>query len=59
MEKPKVVIDYNSGIEGVDLSDAYWTSYCSTRKRQKKYYQKHCHHLTGICFLNSYCGMLT
>jgi hypothetical protein len=33
MEKPKVVTDYNSGMEGVDLSDA---SYHSTRKRFKK-----------------------
>jgi hypothetical protein len=33
----KVVIDYsrNSGIGGVDLSDAYLTSYRSTRKRLK------------------------
>jgi hypothetical protein len=41
MEKPKVVIDYNSRMGGVDLSDAYLTSYHSTRKRLKKFYQKH------------------
>jgi hypothetical protein len=35
MEKPKVVIDYNSGMRGVDLSDTYLTSYHSTRKRLK------------------------
>jgi hypothetical protein len=52
MEKPKVVIDYNSGKEGADLSDAYLTSYCSTRKRLKKYYQKHFHHWIHVCCLN-------
>jgi hypothetical protein len=36
MEKPTVVIDYNPRMGGVDLSDAYMTSYCSTRKRLKK-----------------------
>jgi hypothetical protein len=41
MEKPKVVIYYNSGKEGANLSDAYLTSYCSTRSRLKKYHQKH------------------
>jgi hypothetical protein len=40
MEKPKVVINYNSGKEGADLSDAYLTSYCSTRSRLKKYHFK-------------------
>jgi hypothetical protein len=35
MEKPKVVIDYNSGTGDVDLSGAYFTSYRSTRKRLK------------------------
>jgi hypothetical protein len=57
MEKPKVAIDYNSGMGGVDLSDAYLTSYHSTRKTLKKYYQKHFHHFIDICCLNLYCGM--
>jgi hypothetical protein len=35
LEKPKVVIDYNSRMGGVDLSDAYLTRYHSTRKRLK------------------------
>jgi hypothetical protein len=45
MEKPNVVTDYNSGMGGVDLIDSYWTSYCNTRKRLKKYCQKHLCHL--------------
>jgi hypothetical protein len=32
MEKPKVVVDYNSGMGCVDPNDKL----CSTRKRQKK-----------------------
>jgi hypothetical protein len=35
MKKPKVVIDYNSGKEGANNSDAYLTSYCSKRKELK------------------------
>jgi hypothetical protein len=35
MEKLEVVIDYNSGLGGVDLSDNYLTSCCSKRKRAK------------------------
>jgi hypothetical protein len=54
IEKPKVVIDYNFGMEGVDLSDACLTSYLSTRKRLKKYYQKHFCHTIDICYWNSY-----
>jgi hypothetical protein len=32
MEKSIVVIDYNSEVGGVDLSDACLTSYCSMRR---------------------------
>jgi hypothetical protein len=35
MEKPKVDTDYNSRMGGVDLSDAYLTSYHSIRKSLK------------------------
>lgn len=38
----------------MDLSDAYLVSYRSTRKRMKKYYQKHFRHFIDICCLNSY-----
>jgi hypothetical protein len=51
MEKPKIVIDYNSGMAGVDISDAYLSQH---KERLKKYYQKHFHHLIDICRLNSY-----
>jgi hypothetical protein len=54
MEKPKVVIDYNSRMGAVDFSDAYLTSYHSTRRRLKKYCQKHFCHLIDICCLNLY-----
>jgi hypothetical protein len=49
MEKLTIVIDYNSRMGGVDHSDAYSTSYHSTRERLRKYYQKHIHHLIDIC----------
>jgi hypothetical protein len=41
MEKPKVVIDYNSGMVAVDFNDAYLTSCHNTRRRLKKYCRKH------------------
>jgi hypothetical protein len=55
MKKPREVLtDYNSGMGGVDLSDAYLKSYHTTRKRhKKKYCQKHFHHLIDNCYLNS------
>lgn len=36
MEKPKAAVDYNSRMGRADLNDANLTSYCTTRKRQKK-----------------------
>jgi hypothetical protein len=53
-EKPKKVFDYNSGMENMDLNDAYSTNYRSRRKRLNKYYQKHSRHLIDICCLNSH-----
>lgn len=35
MNKSNGVANYNSSMEGVDMYDAYLTSYCSTRKRLK------------------------
>jgi hypothetical protein len=58
MEKPKIDTDYNSRMGSVDLSEAYLTSYHSTRKSLKEYYQKHFPHLTDICCLNSYLHFL-
>lgn len=54
VKKPKIVLDYNKKMGGVDLSDAYLVSYRSSRKRLKKYYQKHFRHMVDICCLNSY-----
>jgi hypothetical protein len=54
VKKPKVVVDYNLMMGGVDMSDAYLVSYRSTRKRLKKFYQKHFRQLIDICCLNSY-----
>jgi hypothetical protein len=48
VENPEVVIDYNCRMGGMDLSEASLTSCRSTRKRLKKYCQKH------SCCLNSY-----
>jgi hypothetical protein len=54
MQKPEVVTDYNSGMGGVNVSDAYLPSYRSTRKGLTKYYQKYFCVLSDICCLNSY-----
>jgi hypothetical protein len=48
LEKPKVITDYNSSMGRMNLSDTYLISYCSTRKRLKKYYLKHFCHLTVL-----------
>jgi hypothetical protein len=54
-EIPKVVIDYNSGMEGVDISDACWTNYCSTRKdKKKKILLLHVHPLLGNVLVNKF-----
>jgi hypothetical protein len=39
---------------GEDTSDAFLVSYHSTRRRLKKYSQKHFCYLIGTCCLNSY-----
>jgi hypothetical protein len=40
----------NSGMGGVDLSDVYLISHCSTRKILTKILSKHFHHFIDICF---------
>jgi hypothetical protein len=40
MDKPKAVIDHNPRMGGVDHSDAYSTSYRSTRETLKKILSK-------------------
>jgi hypothetical protein len=55
MQKPKVVIDYNSGMGDVNLSDAYLTSYHSTNKKKtKKMLSETLLHFFDIRCLNSY-----
>lgn len=54
VEKPEIVVMYNKTMGGVDLSDSKLTSYNTTRKRMKKYYQKQFRHLIDIACLNSF-----
>jgi hypothetical protein len=53
-QKPKVCIDYNDAMGGVDLSDQYLVAYSTTRKRLKKYYQKIFRHLLDLTVFNSF-----
>lgn len=52
--KPKVVMDYNNTMGGVDKSDQLMSYYPSTRKRQKVYYKKIFRHLLDQAALNAY-----
>jgi hypothetical protein len=53
-QKPKVCIDYNDAMGGVDLSDQYLVAYSTTRKRLKKYCQKIFSHLLDLTVFNSF-----
>jgi hypothetical protein len=53
-QKPKVCIDYNDAMGGVDLSDQYIVTYSTTRKRMKKYFQKIFCHLLDLTVFNSF-----
>jgi FKBP-type peptidyl-prolyl cis-trans isomerase 2 len=57
VKKPKVIVNYNSMMAGVDMSDAFVVSYHSTREGLKKYYQTHFRHLIGSCCLIRICFM--
>ena len=52
--KPVVCCDYNDTMGGVDLSDCFLSSYPSTRKRLKKYYQKQFRHILDMAVLNAH-----
>ena len=52
--KPIVCCDYNSTMGGVDVSDSFLSSYPSTRKRLKKYYQKQFRHILDMAVLNAH-----
>lgn len=52
--KPKVVIDYNDTMGGVDRLDQHLHDYPTTRKRGKKYYKKVFFHLLDISVWNAF-----
>ncbi|XP_023213047.1 piggyBac transposable element-derived protein 4-like [Centruroides sculpturatus] len=52
--KPEVIIDYNRGMGGVDLSDQRITNYSLARRKTKKCYKKFFFHLLDITILNSF-----
>lgn len=54
VEKPAVVVDYNSKMGGVDLADNHLHFYSTVRCRVKKYYMKIFRHFLDITILNSY-----
>lgn len=52
--KPKVVIDYNDTMGGVDRVDQHLADYNLPRKRGKKYYKKIFFHLLDLALWNSF-----
>lgn len=54
VEKPTVVLDYNSKMGGVDLADNMLHFYTSARCRLKKYYMKIFRHFLDVATLNSF-----
>ncbi|XP_067121900.1 piggyBac transposable element-derived protein 4-like [Centruroides vittatus] len=52
--KPRVVVDYNDTMGGVDRLDQQLHDYPVARKRGKKYYKKIFFHLFDICLYNSF-----
>lgn len=54
IKKPKVVIDYNDTMGGVDRLDQHLHDYPTTRKRGKRYYKKIFFHLVDISVWNSF-----
>ena len=53
-EKPKVIVDYNANMGGVDLSDGLLCHSTTARLRMKKFYLKMFRHLLDISVLNAY-----
>ncbi|GFV79420.1 tyrosine-protein kinase SYK [Trichonephila clavipes] len=52
--KPKIVVDYNDTMGGVDRADQNLASYAIPRKYGKKYYRKIFFHIFDQCIWNSY-----
>ncbi|KAF8763526.1 PiggyBac transposable element-derived protein like [Argiope bruennichi] len=53
-QKPKVVVDYNRSMGGVDKSDQCLAYYSSPRSRQRKYYKKIFRHLLDQAVWNAF-----
>ncbi|KAF2348717.1 PiggyBac transposable element-derived protein 4 C-terminal zinc-ribbon [Trinorchestia longiramus] len=53
-EKPKVIVDYNANMGGVDLSDGLLHHYTTARLRMKKFYLKIFRYLLDMSVLNAY-----
>lgn len=54
ISKPKLVIDYNDTMGGVDRLDQHLHDYPTTRKRGKKYYKKIFFHIVDMCVWNAF-----
>lgn len=54
VRKPKVVLDYNDTMGGVDRMDQHIHDYPVTRKRGKKFYKKIFHHIFDLAIWNAY-----
>ncbi|GFY30966.1 piggyBac transposable element-derived protein 4 [Trichonephila clavipes] len=52
--KPKIVVDYNDTMGGVDRADQNLASYAIPRKHGEKYYRKIFFHIFNQCIWNSY-----
>lgn len=54
MKKPKLAMDYNNTMGGVDKVDQRLQDYPLTRKRRKRYYKKIFFHIVDFALWNSY-----
>jgi len=54
IEKPRVVVDYNGTMRGVDRVDQHLADYPIPRKRGKKYYRKIFFHYLELSLWNSF-----
>lgn len=54
IRKPKLVVDYNDTMAGVDRLDQHIHDYPITRKRCKKYCKKMFHQLLDLCIWNAF-----
>ncbi|GFT65279.1 piggyBac transposable element-derived protein 4 [Trichonephila clavipes] len=54
IEKPKIVLDYNNTMGGVDRMDQQIGYYDLTRSRQRKYYKKIFRYLLDVTIFNAF-----